>query len=132
MDGVKAINEREMAAEAVYFKQVRRIGRACMKRERNGPALSTDNRRAAPPHCCVHARHPLQPPSAVACNSKPPLSLINQTKPTPNQEDDKLLKGLLQKEQTKAGGDEAALREILGKYSVSDADIHAVLKWKGR
>jgi hypothetical protein len=39
---------------------------------------------------------------------------------------------MLDKEKAKKGADEAALRAILEKYSVTDADIAAVLAWKQR
>lgn len=52
--------------------------------------------------------------------------------PRPLQNDEHLLKGMLDKEKAKKGADEAALRAILEKYSVTDADIAAVLAWKQR
>ncbi|GBF88208.1 hypothetical protein Rsub_00920 [Raphidocelis subcapitata] len=48
------------------------------------------------------------------------------------QNDEQLLRGMLDREKTKKGADEAALRAILEKYTVSDADIAAVMAWKQR
>jgi hypothetical protein len=94
-------------------------------------------------HACT--RRPVYPlsshPPTSRLHHRPARDPIHRPLDPPRhqQEDDKLLKGLLTKEKDQAGPaqsdpavDEAALRSILGKYDVAESDIQAVMKWRGR
>jgi hypothetical protein len=121
------ISAKGKAEEAVFFRQARALGRVAPRSGRAAARVLRLLRASLAPARAARMRAARRPTHARTT----PL-------PTP-QKDEQLLKGLLNKEKAAAGGgpppadpaaDEAALRAILGKYDVSDADIALVMKWK--